>query len=77
MQSEFYPTIENRYGVPLDTRHDYTKGLASFLSVPDTDMYLILTMNSRLGNLRRSRRINEYPRHVPEGPGRVDQRDPD
>ncbi|KAF1984206.1 glutaminase GtaA [Aulographum hederae CBS 113979] len=26
MQSEFYPTVEGRYGVPLDTRHSYTKG---------------------------------------------------
>ncbi|KAN0083835.1 protein of unknown function (DUF1793) domain containing protein [Elaphomyces granulatus] len=26
MQSNFYPTIQNKYGVPLDTRHDYTKG---------------------------------------------------
>lgn len=25
MQSAFYPTIEDRYGVPLDTRHNYTK----------------------------------------------------
>lgn len=26
MQSTFYPTAENKYGVPLDTRHTYTKG---------------------------------------------------
>ncbi|KAF2091372.1 glutaminase GtaA [Saccharata proteae CBS 121410] len=26
MQSAFYPTVELTYGVPLDTRHDYTKG---------------------------------------------------
>lgn len=26
MQSDFYPTVEHRYGVPLDTRHTYTKG---------------------------------------------------
>lgn len=25
MQSSFYPTIEATYGVPLDTRHSYTK----------------------------------------------------
>lgn len=25
MQSVFYPTVENDYGVPLDTRHTYTK----------------------------------------------------
>ena len=27
MQSAFYPTVEEEYGVPLDTRHDYTKGV--------------------------------------------------
>ena len=25
MQSEFYPTVADEYGVPLDTRHQYTK----------------------------------------------------
>lgn len=25
MQSRFYPTVENSYGVPLDTRHSLTK----------------------------------------------------
>ena len=25
MQSNFYPTVANQFGVPLDTRHDYTK----------------------------------------------------
>jgi hypothetical protein len=25
MQSTFYPTVANSYGVPLDTRHTYTK----------------------------------------------------
>ncbi|PBP22484.1 glutaminase GtaA [Diplocarpon rosae] len=25
MQSAFYPTVEEKYGVPLDTRHNYTK----------------------------------------------------
>lgn len=26
MQSAFYPTVREKYGVPLDTRHYYTKG---------------------------------------------------
>ena len=26
MQSDFYPTVFQEYGVPLDTRHTYTKG---------------------------------------------------
>jgi hypothetical protein len=26
MQSDFYPTVAAKYGVPLDTRHTYTKG---------------------------------------------------
>jgi hypothetical protein len=26
MQSDFYPTVANEYGVPLDTRHTLTKG---------------------------------------------------
>lgn len=30
MQSAFYPTVEEEYGVPLDTRHDYTKGWSDF-----------------------------------------------
>lgn len=28
MQSNFYPTVEMKYGVPLDTRHSYTKGIS-------------------------------------------------
>lgn len=28
MQSEFYPTVFDEYGVPLDTRHAYTKSKA-------------------------------------------------
>lgn len=30
MQSAFYPTVEEQYGVPLDTRHDYAKGGSQF-----------------------------------------------
>lgn len=31
MQSSFYPTIEATYGVPLDTRHSYTKSRCLFI----------------------------------------------
>ncbi|KAJ5210815.1 hypothetical protein N7491_010626 [Penicillium cf. griseofulvum] len=45
MQSDFYPTVENRYGVPLDTRHTYTKGdwecfAAAVSSVNTRDMFI-------------------------------------
>lgn len=35
MQSAFYPTVQNTYGVPLDTRHTYTKGEATRISYVD------------------------------------------
>lgn len=40
MQSNFYPTVKRRYGVPLDTRHDYTKSdwqmWAAAIASPET-----------------------------------------
>lgn len=45
MQSAYYPTIMERYGVPLDTRHTYTKG--EFLILRPVPVCLqILTMHS-------------------------------
>lgn len=47
MQSDFYPTVTNQYGVPLDTRHTYTKAdwecFAAAVASPDTrDMFIKL-----------------------------------
>ncbi|RAO67229.1 uncharacterized protein BHQ10_003241 [Talaromyces amestolkiae] len=44
MQSNFYPTVNGEYGVPLDTRHTYTKGdweswAASLASESTRDMF--------------------------------------
>ncbi|KAJ5233992.1 uncharacterized protein N7469_005758 [Penicillium citrinum] len=45
MQSDFYPTVANEYGVPLDTRHSYTKGdwecfAAAVASTDTRDMFI-------------------------------------
>ncbi|KAH8426489.1 glutaminase GtaA [Aspergillus melleus] len=45
MQSTFYATVQNTYGVPLDTRHEYTKGdwelfTAAIASTDTRDMFI-------------------------------------
>ncbi len=45
MQSNFYPTVALDYGVPLDTRHTWTKGdwemyVAAIASVETRDMFI-------------------------------------
>ncbi|KAJ0424033.1 hypothetical protein BJY00DRAFT_299255 [Aspergillus carlsbadensis] len=47
MQSDFYPTIQQTFGVPLDTRHQYTKGdwelfTAAVASTSTRDMFIKL-----------------------------------
>lgn len=48
MQSTFYPTVADTYGVPLDTRHNYTKGdwemYAAAIASPDTKKLLISSL---------------------------------
>jgi hypothetical protein len=45
MQSTFYPTVAEKYGVPLDTRHNYTKSdwemFSAAIANPDTQALLI------------------------------------
>ncbi|KAL3453954.1 hypothetical protein BJX65DRAFT_301757 [Aspergillus insuetus] len=45
MQSDFYPTVQQTFGVPLDTRHQYTKGdwelfTAAVASTSTRDMFI-------------------------------------
>jgi hypothetical protein len=45
MQSNFYPTVANEYGVPLDTRHTWTKSdwemfAAAVASESTRDMFI-------------------------------------
>ncbi|KAL4781813.1 hypothetical protein BJX76DRAFT_369577 [Aspergillus varians] len=47
MQSAFYPTVRRQFGVPLDTRHQYTKGdwelfTAAVASTSTRDMFIQL-----------------------------------
>lgn len=56
MQSEFYPTVFNKYGAPLDTRHNYTKAdwemFAASVASEDTRNLFISTL---------ARWLNETP----------------
>lgn len=60
MQSEFYPTVKQKYGVPLDTRADRTKS--------DWEMFCAAiasqdTMNMVIGDLAKF--INQSPTSAP------------
>jgi hypothetical protein len=60
MQSAFYPTVAEEYGVPLDTRHDYTKSdwemFTAAIASADTQQMFI----TDLANW-----INETPTNLP------------
>ena len=61
MQSNFYPTVADTYGVPLDTRHNYTKNdwemFTAAIAETDTQQMFI----SKLATW-----INETPTNLPE-----------
>lgn len=47
MQSNFYPTVFNEYGVPLDTRHTYTK--STFEQVRSRGCQMLTTQSQPTG----------------------------
>jgi hypothetical protein len=53
MQSAFYPTVADEYGVPLDTRHNYTKSdwqmWAAAISSQDTQKVFISSLAKFIG----------------------------
>jgi hypothetical protein len=58
MQSTFYPTIAQTYGVPLDTRDVYTKCTSITLSLVLLSVFKKLTtISSGLANVDRSHSI--------------------
>ena len=56
MQSAFYPTVEEAYGVPLDTRHDFAKGRSELRS----QSTLLITTGSRRADACGRNRITRY-----------------
>lgn len=70
MQSKFYPTVKEQYGVPLDTRHTYTKGKSIPYLIVDTTN----ASTSGLGNVHSSLRRPQDAGHVHSRPCYLDQR---
>ncbi|CAG8974958.1 hypothetical protein HYALB_00007635 [Hymenoscyphus albidus] len=60
MQSSFYPTVMSTYGVPLDTRHDYTKNDWEFFAAAIAGEE---TKNLFVGEV--AKWIQETPTNVP------------
>jgi len=60
MQSAFYPTVFNEYGVPLDTRHTYTKGACTSPERARLNINADMSHHRRLGNLLRSYCLARY-----------------
>ena len=60
MQSAFYPTIIEQYGVALDTRHDYAK--SEFFITPSPHMQVLIQNVSQQTMSKCSLRLLHHPR---------------
>lgn len=74
MQDSFYPTVKNKYGVPLDTRAQYTKGklLCPFIA---SQKPVLIKNFRRLGSVHSRHFISRDTRHVLRSLGDMAQRD--
>ena len=63
MQSNFYPTINEKYGVPLDTRHDYAKDdeqmLAAAVASPNTTAMFISDIAAFINETPQNRALSD------------------
>ncbi|KAL9111553.1 MAG: hypothetical protein Q9227_004041 [Pyrenula ochraceoflavens] len=63
MQSAFYPTVASTYGVPLDTRHNYTKNdweiWAASIASPDTKSLFISDIAKWIGETTTSNPVTD------------------
>lgn len=77
MQSTFYPTVANEFGVPLDTRHTWTKSdwemFAAAVASPSTRDLLISKLARWVGTTSTNRAMTDifdsvtggYPQNGP------------